>query len=67
MADQSSGKQTDAAMLTDVAKRYEVIINNGAEEMRLWIKDGKLQTPTLLYWGKMILRHFFRWDCRYST
>ena len=52
MADQSSGKQTDAAMLTDVAKRYEVIINNGAEEMRLWIKDGKLQTPTLLYWGK---------------
>jgi pimeloyl-ACP methyl ester carboxylesterase len=52
MADQPSGKQTDAAMLTDVAKRYEVIINNGAEEMRQWIKDGKLQTPTLLYWGK---------------
>jgi len=24
----------------------------GAEEMRGWIKQGRLQTPTLLYWGK---------------
>jgi len=52
MADQPSGKQTDAAMLTDAAKRYEEIIAKGAEEMRGWIKEGKLQTPTLLYWGK---------------
>jgi len=34
------------------AKRYETIIAKGAEEMRGWIKEGRLQTPTLLYWGK---------------
>ena len=52
MASQPSGKKTDAAMLTDAAKRYEQIISKGAEEMRGWIKQGRLQTPTLLYWGK---------------
>src|SRR3954453_11979258 len=52
MASQPAGQKTDAAMLTDAAKRYEAIIGKGAEEMREWIKEGKLQTPTLLYWGK---------------
>src|SRR5574341_1595219 len=52
MASQPSGKKTDAAMQGEAAKRYEVIIAKGAEEMRGWIKQGRLQTPTLLYWGK---------------
>jgi pimeloyl-ACP methyl ester carboxylesterase len=52
MASQPAGQKTDAAMLTDAAKRYEAIIGKGAEEMRQWIKEGRLQTPTLLYWGK---------------
>jgi 2-hydroxy-6-oxonona-2,4-dienedioate hydrolase len=52
MAAQPAGQKTDAAMLTDAAKRYEENIAKGAGEMRQWIKDGKLQTPTLLYWGK---------------
>jgi 2-hydroxy-6-oxonona-2,4-dienedioate hydrolase len=52
MASLPAGKKTDAAMLTDAAKRYEQIISKGAEEMRGWIKQGKLQAPTLLYWGK---------------
>ena len=52
MASQPAGQKTDAAMLTDAAKRYEQIIGKGAEEIRQWIKEGKLQTPTLLYWGR---------------
>src|SRR4051812_8239810 len=41
MASQPAGQKTDAAMLTDAAKRYEEIIAKGAEEMRQWIKEGK--------------------------
>jgi pimeloyl-ACP methyl ester carboxylesterase len=52
MAGQPAGQKTDAAMLTDAAKRYEKIIGKGAEEIRQWIKEGKLHTPTLLYWGR---------------
>jgi 2-hydroxy-6-oxonona-2,4-dienedioate hydrolase len=52
MASQPTGQKTDAAMLTEAAKHYEAIIGKGAEEMRGWIKEGRLQTPTLLYWGK---------------
>jgi len=52
MANQPSGKKTDAAMLTDAAKLYEQNIGKGAAEMRQWIAEGRLQTPTLLYWGK---------------
>ena len=51
MASLPNGKKTDAAMRGDAAKRYEEIIAKGAEEMRGWIKEGRLQTPTLLYWG----------------
>jgi 2-hydroxy-6-oxonona-2,4-dienedioate hydrolase len=52
MASQPSGKKTDATLRGEAAKRYEAVIAKGAEEMRGWIKQGKLQTPTLLYWGK---------------
>ena len=52
MASQPAGRKTDAAMAGAAAKRYETIIAKGAEEMRGWIKEGRLQTPTLLYWGK---------------
>jgi 2-hydroxy-6-oxonona-2,4-dienedioate hydrolase len=52
MASLPAGKKTDAVMRGESAKRYETIIQKGAAEMRGWIKEGKLQTPTLLYWGK---------------
>jgi pimeloyl-ACP methyl ester carboxylesterase len=52
MSAQPSGQKTDAAMLTEQAKSYEAIIAKGSEEMRGWIRDGRLQTPTLLYWGR---------------
>jgi pimeloyl-ACP methyl ester carboxylesterase len=52
MASLPGGKKTDAAMRGEAAKRYEMIIAQGASEMREWIKQGKLQAPTLLYWGK---------------
>jgi len=52
MASQPAGRKTDAAMAGEAAKRYETIIAKGAAEMRGWIKEGRLQTPTLLYWGK---------------
>ena len=52
MASQPSGKKTDATLRGEAAKRYEAVIAKGAEEMRGWIKQGRLQTPTLLYWGK---------------
>ena len=52
MASQPAGRKTDAAMAGAAAKRYETIIAKGAEEMRGWIKEGRLQAPTLLYWGK---------------
>ena len=52
MAGLPNGQKTDAAMRGETAKRYEEIIAKGAEEMRGWIKQGRLQTPTLLYWGK---------------
>jgi len=52
MASLPNGQKTDAAMRGEAAKRYEEVIARGAEEMRGWIKAGRLQTPTLLYWGK---------------
>ncbi len=52
MARQPSGMKTDAAMKGEEAKRYEANIQAGAREMREWIAAGRLQTPTLLYWGK---------------
>src|SRR5262249_9889632 len=52
MASLPNGQKTDAAMKTDAAAKYEQMISKGAEEMRGWIKEGRLQTPTLLYWGK---------------
>ncbi len=52
MASLPNGQKTDAMMRTNAAAKYEEIIAKGAEEMRQWIKEGKLQTPTLLYWGK---------------
>lgn len=52
MAGLPNGRKTDAMMRTEAAAKYEEIIAKGAEEMRQWIKEGKLQTPTLLYWGK---------------
>lgn len=52
MASQPGGKKTDAAMKTDAAKAYEKGIAAGAAELRDWIKQGRLQMPTLLYWGK---------------
>jgi 2-hydroxy-6-oxonona-2,4-dienedioate hydrolase len=52
MASLPNGQKTDAAMRGEAAKRYEEVIAKGAEEMRGWIKAGRLQTPTLLYWGK---------------
>jgi 2-hydroxy-6-oxonona-2,4-dienedioate hydrolase len=52
MASLPNGQKTDAALRGDAAKRYEEVIARGAEEMRGWIKAGRLQTPTLLYWGK---------------
>jgi 2-hydroxy-6-oxonona-2,4-dienedioate hydrolase len=52
MASLANGQKTDAALRGDAAKRYEEVIAKGAEEMRGWIKAGRLQTPTLLYWGK---------------
>src|SRR5919198_1695613 len=52
MAGLPGGKKTDAAMRGEAAKRYETIIVKGVTEIREWIKEGKLQTPTLLYWGK---------------
>jgi pimeloyl-ACP methyl ester carboxylesterase len=39
-------------MKTDAAAKYEAMIGKGAEEMRGWMKEGRLQTPTLLYWGR---------------
>jgi len=52
MASLPGGQKTDAAMRGEAAKQYEEIIARGAAEMRGWIKEGQLQTPTLLYWGK---------------
>src|SRR5438093_2712643 len=52
MASLPGGQKTDTVMRGEAAKRYEAIIATGAAEMREWIKQGKLQTPTLLYWGK---------------
>jgi pimeloyl-ACP methyl ester carboxylesterase len=52
MASLPGGQKTDAAMRGPAAKRYEEIIAAGAAEMRGWIKEGRLQTPTLLHWGK---------------
>jgi 2-hydroxy-6-oxonona-2,4-dienedioate hydrolase len=52
MARQSAGLATAAAMKGEEAKRYEANIQAGAREMREWIAQGRLQTPTLLYWGK---------------
>jgi 2-hydroxy-6-oxonona-2,4-dienedioate hydrolase len=52
MASLPGGQKTDAAMRGEAAKRYEAIIARGAAEMRGWIKEGRLHTPTLLYWGK---------------
>ena len=52
MASLPGGQKTDTVMRGEAAKRYETIIAMGAAEMREWIKQGKLQTPTLLYWGK---------------
>jgi pimeloyl-ACP methyl ester carboxylesterase len=52
MARQPSGMRTDAAMKGEEAKRYEANIQAGAKEMRGWIAEGRLQAPTLLYWGK---------------
>lgn len=52
MARQPAGMRTDAAMKGEEAKRYEANIQAGAREMREWIAAGRLQTPTLLYWGK---------------
>ena len=39
-------------MKGEEAKRYEANIQAGAREMREWIAAGRLQAPTLLYWGK---------------
>jgi pimeloyl-ACP methyl ester carboxylesterase len=44
--------KTDAAMKGEEAKRYEANIQAGAREMREWIAEGRLQAPTLLYWGR---------------
>jgi len=52
MARQPSGMRTDAAMKSEEAKRYESNIQAGAREMREWIAEGRLQSPTLLYWGR---------------
>jgi pimeloyl-ACP methyl ester carboxylesterase len=52
MARQGAGMATDAAMKGEESKRYEANIQQGAREMREWIAAGRLQTPTLLYWGK---------------
>ncbi|MGE5816647.1 MAG: alpha/beta fold hydrolase [Deltaproteobacteria bacterium] len=52
MASLPNGQKTDATMRGEAARRYEEVIGKGAAEMRGWIKEGKLQTPTLLYWGK---------------
>lgn len=52
MARAPSGMKTDAAMKGEEAKHYEANIQQGAREMREWIAVGRLQTPTLLYWGK---------------
>jgi len=52
MARQPAGMKTDEAMRGEEAKRYEANIQAGAQEMRDWIAQGRLQTPTLLYWGK---------------
>ena len=52
MARQPSGMKTDAAMKGEEAKRYESNIQAGAGEMREWIAEGRLQAPTLIYWGK---------------
>jgi 2-hydroxy-6-oxonona-2,4-dienedioate hydrolase len=52
MARAPSGMRTDEAMLGEEAKRYEANIQAGAKEMRDWIAEGRLQTPTLLYWGR---------------
>jgi 2-hydroxy-6-oxonona-2,4-dienedioate hydrolase len=52
MARQPSGMRTDEAMRGEEAKRYESNIQAGAKEMREWIAQGRLQAPTLLYWGR---------------
>jgi 2-hydroxy-6-oxonona-2,4-dienedioate hydrolase len=52
MARQPAGMKTDAAMKGEEAKRYEANIQAGAREMREWIAEGRLQAPTLLYWGR---------------
>lgn len=52
MARQPSGMRTDEAMRGEEAKRYETNIQAGAKEMREWIAQGRLQAPTLLYWGR---------------
>jgi pimeloyl-ACP methyl ester carboxylesterase len=52
MASLPGGQKTDAAMKTDAAAKYEEMISKGAEEMRGWMKEGRLQAPTLLYWGR---------------
>jgi len=52
MARQPGGVKTDAAMKDEEAKRYEHNIQAGAAEMREWIAQGRLQAPTLLYWGR---------------
>jgi pimeloyl-ACP methyl ester carboxylesterase len=52
MARQPAGMKTDAAMKGEEAKRYESNIQAGAAEMREWIAAGRLQVPTLLYWGR---------------
>ncbi len=51
MARQPAGMRTDAAMKGEEAKRYEHDIQAGAKQMREWIAEGRLQAPTLLYWG----------------
>lgn len=52
MARQPSGMKTDEAMKGEEAKRYERNIQAGAREMRDWMAEGRLQAPTLLYWGR---------------
>ncbi len=52
MARQPAGMRTDEAMRGEEAKRYENDIQAGAKQMREWMAQGRLQTPTLIYWGR---------------
>ncbi len=52
MAGLPSGRKTEERMKRGGAASFEDSLERQQSETLQWIKEGKLQTPTLLYWAK---------------